>query len=127
MVFFSSVGQTFFVGIFGPQLQLEFDLSHTAWSTIYMSGTLASAITMLWTGPLVDRFKLRNFSLVVCIFMTAACLFIPTIRGPVSLCFGIFLLRQSGQALASHTGITSMARYFDKERGSALAIASLVQ
>ena len=34
MVFFSSVGQTFFVGIFGPQLQLEFDLSHTAWSTI---------------------------------------------------------------------------------------------
>ena len=127
MVFFSSVGQTFFVGIFGPQLQLEFDLSHTAWSTIYMIGTLASAITMLWTGPLVDRFKLRNFSLVVCIFMTAACLFIPTIRGPVSLCFGIFLLRQSGQALASHTGITSMARYFDKERGSALAIASLGQ
>ncbi|HCU80943.1 MAG TPA: MFS transporter, partial [Chloroflexi bacterium] len=50
MVFFSSVGQTFFVGIFGPQLQLEFDLSHTAWSTIYMIGTLASAITMLWTG-----------------------------------------------------------------------------
>ena len=127
MVFCSSVGQTFFIGVFGPQIQLEFDLSHTAWSTIYMIGTLISAITMLWSGPLVDRFKLRNFSLVVCVFMIAACLFMPTVRGPVSLCFGIFLLRQSGQALASHTGITSMARYFAKGRGSALALASLGQ
>jgi MFS family permease len=127
MVFCSSVGQTFFIGVFGPQIQLEFDLSHTAWSTIYMIGTLASAITMLWSGPLIDRFKLRNFSLVICVFMTAACLFIPTVRGPLSLCFGIFLLRQSGQALASHTGLTSMARYFAKGRGSALALASLGQ
>lgn len=127
MVFFSSVGQTFFIGIFGPQLQSEFSLSHTAWSTIYMIGTLVSAITMLWTGPMIDRYKLRNFSLVICMLMTAACLFIPTVRGPISLCFGIFLLRQSGQALASHTGITSMGRYFNQERGSAIAIASLGQ
>ncbi|SVC73302.1 uncharacterized protein METZ01_LOCUS326156, partial [marine metagenome] len=105
MVFCSSVGQTFFIGVFGPQIQLEFDLSHTSWSTIYMIGTLVSAITMLWSGPLVDRFKLQNFSLVVCVFMIAACLFIPTVRGPLSLCFGIFLLRQSGQALAAHTGL----------------------
>ena len=127
MVFFSSMGQTFFVGVFGPQIQSEFNLSHTAWSSVYMIGTLASATLFFWSGPLIDRYKLPGFTLVVCILMVAACAFMPFVSGPVTLILGIFLLRHSGQALASHIGLTSMGRYFDRGRGRAIAIASLGQ
>ena len=58
MVFYSSVGQTFFVGVFGPAIQEEFSLTHTAWGSIYMIGTLASAIVFIWSGPLIDRYRL---------------------------------------------------------------------
>jgi MFS family permease len=43
----------------------------------------------------------------------------------VMLVLAIFLLRQSGQGLMSHVGITSMARYFDTGRGRAIAIATM--
>ena len=38
MALYSSFGQTYFIGVFGPQIQSEFGLSHTAWGSIYMAG-----------------------------------------------------------------------------------------
>ena len=46
MAFASSVGQTYFIGVFGPAIRGEFGLSHTSWSAIYMAGTLASVPAM---------------------------------------------------------------------------------
>jgi len=123
--FSSSFGQTYFVGIFGPQIQSEFGLSHTVWGMIYMVGTLASAALLPWTGKQIDRFDLRSYALTVCVCLALACLFISQIVGPITLVVAIFLLRHTGQGLMSHAGITSMARYFDAGRGRAIAIASL--
>ena len=39
MTFCSSLGQTFFIGAFGPSIQNEFKLSHSEWGSIYMIGT----------------------------------------------------------------------------------------
>ena len=58
MALYSSFGQTYFIGVFGPQIQSEFGLSHTVWGSIYMAGTLASALVMPFTGGLIDRFRL---------------------------------------------------------------------
>ncbi len=125
MALYSSIGQTFFVGVFGPQIQSEFRLSHTAWSTIYMIGTLASAAVMPWTGNLIDRYRLPGYALAVCGLMVCACGFMPFVTGPSALVLGIFLLRHSGQGLANHIATTSMSRYFERDRGRAIAIASL--
>ena len=127
MVFYSSVGQTFFVGVFGPAIQEEFSLTHTAWGSIYMIGTLASAIVFIWSGPLIDRYRLPVFTLAVCAFMVVACAYMPFVSGPVMLVLGIFLLRHAGQGLARHVGTISMGRYFERGRGRALAIAALGQ
>jgi len=127
MVFYSSIGQTFFVGVFGPAIQEEFNLTHTAWGSIYMIGTLASAIVFIWSGPLIDRYRLPVFALVVCAFMVVACAYMPFVSGPVMLVFGIFLLRHAGQGLARHVGTITMGRYFDRGRGRALAIGALGQ
>jgi MFS family permease len=47
------------------------------------------------------------------------------VKGAAMLVVAVFLLRQTGQGLMSHTAITSMARYYHRERGRAIAIASL--
>jgi MFS family permease len=125
LAFSSSFGQTYFIGIFGPGVQNAFGLSHTAWGTIYMIGTLGSALLLPWTGKLIDRLDLRIYTGVVCALLIAACAFMAMVSGPVMLVVAIFLLRQSGQGLVSHVAITSMARYFDAGRGRAIALATL--
>ena len=125
LAFASSFGQTYFIGIVGPSVQDAFGLSHTAWGTIYMMGTLGSALLLPTTGRLIDRVDLRVYTAVVCVLLIAACAFMAFVTGPIMLVFAIFLLRQSGQGLMSHVAVTSMARYFDAGRGRAIALATL--
>jgi MFS family permease len=125
MAFSSSFGQTFFIGVFGPEIQAEFDLSHTLWGTIYMVGTLASALLLPWTGKQIDRIDLRLYALLVGLFLAFSCFFVAATIAPLMLVLAIFFLRQSGQGLTSHTAVTTMARYFDLGRGRAIAIATL--
>ncbi len=125
MAFASSFGQTYFIGVFGPGVQAEFGLSHTAWGTIYMLGTLGSAALLPWSGKQIDRLDLRHYTYIVFLMLILSCLFMSQVAGPFTLIVGIFLLRQSGQGLSSHIAVTSMVRYFDAGRGRALAIASL--
>lgn len=121
----SSAGQTFFIGVFGPEVREAFSLSHTEWGTIYLIGTLASAIALTWTGGLIDRIDLRLFSGLVIAGLAGACLFMSATSSVVMLVIAIFLLRQMGQGLASHIASTSMARYFSGNRGKALALMSI--
>jgi MFS family permease len=123
--FASSFGQTYYIGIFGPAIQSEFDLSHTAWGSIYMLGTLASAMLLPWTGKQIDRLDLRLYTALVGVLAVVACVTTALTVNPVMLVAAIFLLRQSGQGLMSHVGITSMARYFASGRGRAIAIATM--
>ena len=123
--FTSSFGQTYYIGIFGPSIQAEFDLTHTAWGSIYMLGTLASALLLPWTGKQIDRLDLRLYTALVGTLAVAACATTALTVNPIMLVVAIFLLRQSGQGLMSHVGITSMARYFDSGRGRAIAIATM--
>ncbi len=121
----SSVGQTFFIGVFGPAVRGEFGLSHTAWSAIYMAGTLASAAVLPWTGQQIDRMSLRRYATLVCAALIVATAFMAAVPSAPLLVLAIFLLRQTGQGLASHTGTTATARYFHADRGKALALASM--
>ncbi len=125
MTFASSFGQTYFIGVFGPSVQAEFGLSHSAWGSIYMAGTLASAALLPWSGKQIDRLDLPLYTMIVVGFLAFACFTAATTGGPLMLILVIFLLRHSGQGLANHTGITTMARYFDVGRGRAIAIATL--
>jgi MFS family permease len=123
--FSSSFGQTFFVGVFGPELQAEFRLSHGEWGLVYMAGTLASALVLPWSGRFVDRIDLGAFTVVVCVGLAAACFVTITAGHVVFLIFAIFLLRQFGQGLASHVSVASMVRYFETNRGKAISIGAM--
>ena len=125
MTFYSSIGQTYMVGVFGPSIQDDFGLSHTTWGTMFMIGTLASGAVLTWAGSLIDRVRLPVYALSVCGLIVSACGLTALVSGPIGLVLCIFLLRHSGQGLASHTATISMTRYFVRNRGRAIAIASL--
>ncbi len=125
LAFLSSAGQTYVIGVFGPQIQADFGLDTGSWGRIYMFGTLASAIVINWSGSLIDRLDLRLFTGLVLLGLCAACLVMGSVTSPLLLVFAIFLLRQFGQGLSSHASITSMARYYDNDRGKAIALAAM--
>lgn len=125
MTLASSVGQTYFIGVFGPAVRGEFGLSHTAWSAIYMAGTLLSGAILPWTGQQIDHLSMRRYTTMVCVGLVLAAAFMAVVPSAALLILAIFLLRQTGQGLASHTGTTAMARYFHADRGKAVALAAL--
>ena len=125
MAFTSSAGQTYVIGIFGPDIREVFELNHTQWGSIYLIGTLCSALVLPWSGQLIDRIELRLFAAIVVVGLSIACLTISLASSVIMLTVAIFLLRHFGQGLTSHTSITSMARYMEGNRGKAIAIASM--
>jgi len=125
MLFGSSIGQTYFIGVFGPSIRGEFGLTHTSWSAIYLAGTLLSALVLSWTGSQIDRVSLTRYATMVIVALAGAAMFMALVPSAVLLIVAIFLLRQTGQGLMGHTGSTAMARYFPESRGKAVALASL--
>ncbi len=125
LAFLSSAGQTYFVGVFGSGIQADFGLEAGSWGRIYMLGTLASALVINWSGSLIDRYDLRLFTAASLLGLAAACLVMSFATTLPLLIVAVFLLRQFGQGLTSHTGITSMARYHDADRGKAIALAAI--
>ncbi|MBL10473.1 MAG: hypothetical protein CL402_08175 [Acidiferrobacteraceae bacterium] len=125
MTLASSFGQTYFIGVFGPEIQTEFDLSHTEWGTIYMIGTVLSAALLTWSGAFIDQFSLQRYTLFVLALLTVSCMFMLITASMLMLIVAIFLLRQSGQSLAMHIATTTMSRYFESDRGRAISLSSM--
>jgi len=119
--FFSSVGQSFFIGLFNSNIREELNISHGEFGTLYGIATLCSSLALIWLGKKIDDLKLVNYSLLVVIFLSFAALFFSFINGIIFLTIGIFFLRLSGQGLMAHTASTAIARYFDQTRGKALS------
>jgi len=123
--FLSSFGQTYFISLFGGEIRQTFDLSHGDFGAIYAAGTLTSAAILIWAGRKIDDIDLRYFTLAVALGLAVACGVMAATQNPVWLVGSVFLLRFTGQGLMSHTSATSMARYFDTDRGKALSIAGM--
>ena len=62
---FSSFGQTFFISLFSGEFRAAFGLSHGEFGSIYSIATVASGLSIIWAGRLIDRYALRSFSLAV--------------------------------------------------------------
>ena len=122
-VFAGNFGQSFFVAWFGADIQRSLNISAAAYGSAYSVGTLLSAFMVLWAGGLIDRVSLRRYVLVLVAGLSAAMLLLSAAQNLLMLITGFFLLRLFGQSLLPHTGMTSMTRFFDKQRGKAVSVA----
>ncbi len=123
--FGSSFGQTYFIALSGGEIRDAFALTHGDFGAVYSIATLASAASLIWTGKLIDRLDLRVMSAGVTLGLALACALMGLAESVVLLGVAIYMLRQFGQGLMSHTGSTSMARYFEAGRGRAIGVSGI--
>jgi len=123
--FFSSFGQSFFIGLFNASIRSDLNISHGQFGSIYALATLLSSFTLIWIGKKIDDLKLIYYSYLVIFLLFFSSVFFSFINNIGLLLIGIFLLRLSGQGLMAHTATTSISRYFDLNRGKALSVTWL--
>ena len=121
--FFSSFGQSFFLGLFNAPIRNELGISHGQFGNIYATATICSSLLLIWVGKKIDDYRILNYSLFVIILLFLSALFFSFIDSIYFLALGIFLMRFSGQGLMSHTSTTTISRFFEKTRGKALSTA----
>jgi len=125
IIFFASYGQTFFISLFNSEIRDFYGLSDGEFGFVYFISTLFSSFILISFAKLIDNIDLRTYSLIVSIGLFLACIgMIVLINNIFYLFFIVFMLRFFGQGAMTHAGETTMARYFGKNRGKALSIAT---
>ena len=121
--FFSSFGQSYFLGLFNSSIREALSITHGQFGSIYASATLCSSLLLIWVGKKIDDVNIFKFAFFVIILLSFACFFFSKISSVFLLFIAIFLMRFSGQGMMSHTASTTISRYFTKTRGRALSIS----
>ena len=119
--FFSSFGQSFFLGLFNAPIRNELGITHGQFGNIYASATIFSSLLLIWVGKKIDEYQIIYYSFFVIILLFSSSLFFSFINSIYFLAIGIFLMRFSGQGLMSHTSTTTISRFFERSRGKALS------
>ena len=119
--FFSSFGQSFFLGLFNTSIRNELSITHGQFGSIYASATLLSSFVLIWFGKKIDDINISKFALFVILLLSFSSFFFSTISSTFLLFLAIFFMRFSGQGMMSHTATTTVSRYFTKSRGKALS------
>ena len=119
--FFSSFGQSFFLGLFNTSIRNELSITHGQFGSIYASATLLSSFILIWIGKKIDEINISKFAFFVIIMLSFSCFFFSKISSVSILFIAILLMRFSGQGMMSHTATTTISRYFTKSRGKALS------
>ena len=119
--FFSSFGQSFFLGLFNSSIRDALSITHGQFGSIFASATLLSSLVLVWIGKKIDDVNILKFASYVIIFLSISCFIFSKISSVIFLFIGIFLMRLAGQGLTTHTATTTISRYFEKNRGRALS------
>ena len=119
--FFSSFGQSFFLGLFNSSIRDTLSITQGQFGSIYASATLLSSFLLIWVGKKIDDINIFKFAFFVTLLLSFSCFFFSKISSITFLFVAIFLMRFSGQGMMSHTATTTISRYFTKSRGKALS------
>ena len=119
--FFSSFGQSFFLGLFNNSIRDALSITQGQFGSIYASATLLSSFLLIWVGKKIDDIDIFKFAFFVTLLLSFSCFLFSKISSIIFLFIAIFLMRFSGQGMMSHTATTTISRYFTKSRGKALS------
>tara|TARA_B100001248_G_C27398870_1_gene468099 strand:- start:8211 stop:9371 length:1161 start_codon:yes stop_codon:yes gene_type:complete len=125
--FFSSFGQTFFIGFYGIYIMQDFSLSNTEYGSLYAAVTLCSSLSLSYFGELMDRSDFQKISLLIAGGLGLSALGMAFTEDLVILALVLFTLRLFGQGLSNLHAQTLMAKAFTNNRGKALALSNVGQ
>ena len=73
--FFSSFGQSFFLGLFNSSIRNELSITHGQFGSIYASATLLSSFLLIWVGKKIDDINISKFALFVILLLSFSSFF----------------------------------------------------
>jgi MFS family permease len=123
--FTSSFGQTFFIAVFGGAIRESFEIGHGAFGAAYSAATLASAVTLIWLGKLVDSVPPARLALLTVLGLALGSLAMSFAAGLVGLALTFYLLRLFGQSMSTHIAVSVLAKRFSAARGRAISLATM--
>lgn len=123
--FASNFGQTFYISLYILPVAETFAVTSATFANYYGLLTLASAFLLPSVGKLIDRTDLLKYALVASFLLFLGTLTMALSSHFLVFILGLFFVRFAGQGLISHVSSTSMARFFQQQRGKALAISTM--
>ncbi|SHF77908.1 Predicted arabinose efflux permease, MFS family [Modicisalibacter ilicicola DSM 19980] len=121
----SSLGQSYFVGLFQAPIAERLAISAGEFGIAYSIVTLIAGFVVLYCGPSVDWIAPRRFAILVLSGMLGGILLLTLSPWALSTLLGLGLVRLCGQGLFTHLGNTLIGREFTHSRGRALGLVSL--
>ncbi|MFN4166743.1 MAG: MFS transporter [Pannonibacter phragmitetus] len=125
MTAFSGFGQTFFISLSAGDVRAELDLSNGAFGSLYMAATLGSALTLPTLGRVLDRFSVAQVAAGVMVMLGLFCALMASATSIWMAGIALYGLRLFGQGMMSNTAMTAAGRWFDAQRGRAVAVIGL--
>ncbi|WP_439562545.1 MFS transporter [Roseinatronobacter sp.] len=125
LTFVSAFGQTWFISLFAGAIKAEHGLTDGSWGSLYTLATLCAAAMMFWRGSLADTVPLSRLVPAVTVIFAIAAVGMALAQSVWILGITLFLLRFCGQGMFSHMAMTAMGRWFQAQRGKAVALANL--
>jgi len=123
--FFSSIGQTFLVGLYVESIAAQYGISTLAFSSIYALATLIGSFLLPYGGKLIDIYKIRTLSWINGISLAFFGILLTQGNHEVWLLVSLVGMRFSGQGFMILLGSTAISRFFIKQRGKALSLSGL--
>ncbi|SEM06213.1 MFS transporter [Halomonas caseinilytica] len=124
-LFSSSLGQSYFVGLFQAPISERLALSAGQFGTAYSLVTLIAGFAMLRLGPSIDWISPRRFALTILAALLLGVLLLTLSPWWGIGLLGLGLVRLCGQGMMSHLGNTLAGREFTTMRGRALGLAGM--
>ncbi len=126
IIFFGSYGQTFFIALFNDDIKNYYSLTDGQFGLIYALSTTLSSLLLINFAKLIDFIDLRIYSIIITTGLIITCVSIYILPFNIFYLVIIILsLRFFGQGAMTHAGITSLTRYFGKDRGKAISFGNL--
>ena len=126
IIFFGSYGQTFFIALFNDDIKNYYSLTDGQFGLIYALSTTLSSLLLINFAKLIDFIDLRIYSIIITTGLIITCISIYILPFNIFyLAIIILALRFFGQGAMTHAGITSLTRYFGKDRGKAISFGNL--
>lgn len=122
LTFFSSFGQTFFIGLSGEELRTKFDLTDGEFGGLYMIATIGSALTLPFLGRVLDHMPGWKVARFVIPSLAIACVLMALSPSLILLVITLYALRLFGQGMMTHTAYTEIGRWYVANRGRATSL-----
>ncbi len=123
--FCSSVGQTYFVGLFVAGVTSSQGWAEDTFAALYSGATLIAAFTLPFVGTQLDRRSVRTVSTITVVLLLGALVVLGATSNIVVFAVALYFARLGGQGVLPLIGSTTIGRFFQEGRGKALALTNV--